>query len=637
MPRKLHARFVLVAALIAAAGCESIGVGARSGVKRIIVLGIDGMDPAFLERHWDSLPELRKLKADGGFQRLGTTMPPQSPVAWSTFITGLKPAGHGIFDFIHRDPATLSPVSSMAQTTEAQREIHIGSYTLPLSKGEVRNLRQGTPFWKILSDHGVEVRVLRMPTDFPSMECDAHTLSGMGTPDLRGTFGTFTFFTDDEQWSDRKITGGEIAMVKLNNHHTTLRLPGPANSLRQGRPETSVDIEVSVDPKEQVALFRVDEQNVILKRGEWSEWIPTRFSLIPMLAEARGMFRLYVKELHPQFAVYASPINIDPSHPALPVSNPASYSAELAERIGPFHTQGMPYDTAALRHGILDRQEYRRHSRQVSDEALKLLRAGLNEVTSGLLFFHFFGIDQDSHMLWADHEDELLDTYKLVDESIGWVRRQAPDSTLIVMSDHGFARFSRAVHLNAWLEKEGLLTRSGRGENGVSTLANIDWSRTKAYAEGLNALYVNQQFRERDGIVAEGEETEMLIRDLHQRLLEFRDPANGNAVVTAVATVDSSSGDRHPDLIVGYAREYRASWQTALGEIPAALIEDNTDEWRGDHCMDPRVVPGVLLSSRPTRLANPQIEDLTVTILAEFGIDIPSPMKGRNLYSGGPQ
>jgi len=74
--------------------------------KKVIVIGVDGMDPGFVERHWTDLPNLDRIRHQGSFSRLATTTPPQSPVAWSTFITGLDPAEHGIFDFVHRDPGT---------------------------------------------------------------------------------------------------------------------------------------------------------------------------------------------------------------------------------------------------------------------------------------------------------------------------------------------------------------------------------------------------------------------------------------------------------------------------------------------------------------------------------------------------
>src|SRR5580700_10366175 len=160
---------VLAAGLaISLSGCGKTSASTKS----IIVLGIDGMDPNFLERHWYALPNLDKLRSEGEFKRLETTMPPQSPVAWSTFITGMDPGGHGIFDFIHRDPKTLSPYSSMAQSAEGARTVSAGPYDLPISSGQVVSFRQGKPFWQMLSAHGVGVSVIRMPTDFPPVHCE---------------------------------------------------------------------------------------------------------------------------------------------------------------------------------------------------------------------------------------------------------------------------------------------------------------------------------------------------------------------------------------------------------------------------------------------------------------------------------
>src|ERR1035437_1731393 len=145
------------------------------------------MDPGFLERHWDALPNLPALRRQGDFRRLGTTIPPQSPVAWSTFITGQDPGGHGIFDFVHRDPATMAPISSMGETVESKRRLSLGPYELPLSGGEVLNFRKGTAFWQVLTGHGIPATVLRMPTNFPPVPCQCQQLSGMGTPDMQGT------------------------------------------------------------------------------------------------------------------------------------------------------------------------------------------------------------------------------------------------------------------------------------------------------------------------------------------------------------------------------------------------------------------------------------------------------------------
>ena len=605
----------------------------RAGM-RVIVLGIDGMDPGFLERHWAQLPNLDRLRHEGGFKRLATTMPPQSPVAWSTFITGLSPDGHGIYDFVHRDPETRTPLSSIAETHPG-RKLGIGSYLLPLSADRIEAQRRGTPFWKMLAEHGVPATILRMPTDFPPVDCEAHSLAGMGTPDLRGTFGTFSFYTDHEEWKNRQVTGGDVFTVPVENHRATLRLPGPVNPLRREQPETYLNVDVFIDPNEPVARFDVGERRVVLKPGELSEWIPVRFPLLSALASAQGMIRIQVKELRPHFAVYISPVNIDPRAPAMPISAPESYSRDLARDLGAYYTQGMPYDTAALRHGVFTRQEYLAHSREVSRQTIGLLRSGIERFREGILFFHFFGIDQDAHMLWGSYDEELLETYKLVDETIGWVREKAADATLVVMSDHGFARFDRAIHLNTWLMQEGFLWLTGPSNLGdEASFANVDWSRTRAYAVGLNSIYVNQKSRERDGIVAAGEETRQVRGEITERLLRFRDPSNGKPVVLSVAE-PSASEDKlthAPDLIVGYAPGYRASWQSALGAVPGTLLEDNLDEWRGDHCIDAKSVPGVLLSNRKTNVDHPRLEDLTVTLLEAFGVRKEDRMGGRNLY-----
>jgi predicted AlkP superfamily phosphohydrolase/phosphomutase len=621
---------------VALISCGRGNSTAAAAGKQLIILGIDGMDPGFLERHWGSLPNLDRLRRDGDFRLLETVTPPQSPVAWSTFITGADPGSTGIYDFIHRRPETLTLFSSMAQTTEGGFTIPLGPYRLPLSSGKVRNLRHGAPFWKILSDRGVPVTILRMPTNFPPVEAGIG-LSGMGTPDLRGTFGTFTFYTDNPAVKTHSVSGGEIIRVSLDSMSTVdLMIRGPDNSLRADHAPTGVTMRVSVDPAAAAARFEVGDQEFILREGEWSGWIHVRFPLVPALSSAAGMFRVYAKQLHPRFELYLSPINIDPEDPALPITTPASYSEELAETIGPFYTQGSAQDTSALRQGVLNRPEYLAQSREASTEMLRVLRHAIENFDDGLLFFHFYGVDQNSHMLWGKYEDDLVATYRMVDDAIGRVREQRPKATLIVMSDHGFSTFERAVHLNAWLREQGYLALQNGAASGGENFDRIDWSRTRAYAAGLNAIYLNQEGRELHGIVSPGPPSDKLIEEIRARLLEFRDPARRSPVVHSAAIpareFHGAQLDSAPDLVVGYYPGYRGSWQTALGATPAALIDDNTDEWRGDHCIDPVFVPGVLLANRKIRLAKPHLYDLTVTALAEFDIPPADDMLGESVF-----
>ena len=316
---------VLVAVLVlCAAGC---GSGHSSGaIPKVIVLGIDGMDPGFVERHWNDLPNLARLRDQGSFQRLGTTMPPQSPVAWSSFITGLEPDEHGIFDFVHRNASTLEPFSSMGGTEEPQTVLPLGPYLLPLSKSRVVSFRKGTAFWQTLANRGIPVMVMRMPTNYPPLEA-GRALSGMGTPDLRGTLGTFAFYTDDPEEITRSVPGGRIVKVNLTGERAVLRVEGPPNSLRRDHAYSTVDVIVDVDPASAAGRIEVGGDKVVIRQGEWSGWLTADFPLIPHLASARGMFRIFAKQLHPRFEMYVSAVNVDPESPALPVAAPACSAA----------------------------------------------------------------------------------------------------------------------------------------------------------------------------------------------------------------------------------------------------------------------------------------------------------------------
>jgi predicted AlkP superfamily phosphohydrolase/phosphomutase len=623
----------ILALCLAMAGCARHGARVE---KKIIVLGVDAMDANFLERHWNALPNLDRLRRSGDFKRMATTIPPQSPVAWSTFITGMDPGGHGIFDFVHRDPKTMAPLSSMAEIIPPSHTLSIGPYELPLWGGGVKRFLRGKAFWQLLDDADVPVTLLRMPNNFPPLASKSQTLSGMGTPDIRGTFGTFTDFNDDPLEAARSVAGGRIVPVKVENNRVALVIEGPENTLRKDRARSSVTMHVQRDPSNPVAQFEVDGQRFILKQGEWSGWIRVRFPIVPVLKSAAGMFRIYARKLNPEFRVYVSPVNLDPGSPELPISTPSGYSRELAEAIGPFYTQGIAEDTAALRQGALTREEYLEQSRTVDEEQFRMLEYALGRFRRGVLFIHFLGVDQDSHVLWGAHEDLLLKTYQRVDAEVGRVMRAAPDATLLVISDHGFASFNRAVNLNTWLYHEGYLALDNPANVGEGEMfAHVDWSRTRAYGLGLNGLYLNLAGRERNGIVQPGER-EALVDEIATRLEALRDPRDGQRVVArAYKTRDVYHGaalSSAPEIVVGWADGYRSSWQTALGALSVEVFEDNTDEWRGDHCIAAELVPATFISNRKSKLNDLWLGDLTVTVLHEFGVRPAEGMRGRAIF-----
>jgi predicted AlkP superfamily phosphohydrolase/phosphomutase len=605
--------------------------------KRILVLGIDGMDPAFLERHWDSLPNLNHLRQIGDFERLGTTIPPQSPVAWSTVMTGMDPGGDGMFDFILRDPKTMTLLSSMADVDLPSHTVSIGPYVLPISKGHEERFLQGAAFWQILDKVGVHSIILRMPNNFPPLPSKSDTLSGMGTPDLRGTYGTFTDFTDDPLTVAHEVPGGIIVPVTVDNNQVSLVVGGPENTLRKDHARSTVTLVVHRDPDHPAALFEVDGQKFVLRQGEWSGWIHVHFPIIPGIKTAAGMFRVYAKKINPEFEIYVSPVNIDPSSPELPISTPAGFSADLARAIGPYYTQGIPEDTAAWRSGVFNRQEFEQQIDFVSDDEFRMFNYELPRLRNGVLFLHYGPVDQGSHMLWGKYEDDLLKIYQRVDAEVGYVMRTAPDATLMVISDHGFTSFDRAVNLNTWLYREGFLAIDNPANLGKDdgTLTHVDWAHTQAYSIGLNSIYINVAGREKNGIVPLAMRDEVAAK-IAERLEALKDPLNGDSAVYKVYASDQvyhgPAVKLAPDLIVGWQKGYRSSWETALGEIPVAVIEDNKDQWRGDHCVAPELVPGTFLSNRKCKIEHPWLGDVPVTLLHEFGVAPPKDMRGRSMF-----
>lgn len=569
----------------------------------VIVLGIDGMDPAFLEGHWADLPNLDALRREGSFRRLATVWPPQSPVAWSTFITASPPESHGIWDFVHRNPRTLAPFSSLGET-RAARALNLGSWRIPLGSPEVHAFRRGPAFWDELKRRGIPVAVVKAPMDYPPQDDADDSLAGLGVPDMQGTYGTFTFFTSDPLETARTVPGGRITPIEIVDGRATLHVPGPSNPFRRdGRP-AMLDIEVAIDAAQPVARFTFQDQAFILREGEWSPWIEADFPLVWPFS-ARGMFRVYAKRLTGDIGVYVSPVNIDPAKPEARISAPASFSARLATIAGLYYTQGIPQDTAALRQHVFNQADYLTQSRLASREQIRLLLRSLDSFQGGLLFFHFFGVDQDSHMLWGKFDSELLATYRMVDDAIGRVRARRPGAAVVVMSDHGFAEFNRAFNLNTWLLSQGYLRlRRSLSEEAHDVATNADLANSRAYAMGLNSLYLFHH--------------DPSLRDqIATALLAYRDPETGAQPITSTYA-PRTEGEYVPDLIIGYAPGYRGSWEAALGGIGRAIIEENRDEWIADHCIDPRFVPGVLLTNGLDAPPNPSLVTLPAWILSRF-------------------
>ena len=621
--------------------------------RKLIILGLDGLDPRAVERMMAAgeLPNFSRLREMGGFRPLISSIPPQSPVAWATFITGRDPGGHGICDFIQRDPHTYLPYLSIARTEPAEKTLALGKWKLPLSKAKVSLLRSGRAFWDYLTERGVPVSAYRVPSNFPPQDTGAKQLAGLGAPDLRGTYGEFSYYTEAPGEADRKVTGGNVYQVSPVNGRVEARLFGPGNTLREGEPESSVEFEVWVDRERGIAKLAVQDRELLLREGEWSDWVPLRFEMIPRVKHVSGICRFYLKQLAPYLKLYVTPINIDPADPALPITAPADFARELTAKFGRFYTQGFPHDVKALRQDILDDGEYLQQSGIAMGEARRMYEAALDEFRRGLLFYYFSTSDRTQHMFWRTmdprhpaHEPRLRkeygsvieDCYRTSDELVGDALEACDgDTTLIVLSDHGFAPYYRSFHLNTWLAENHYLAGLAAWKPGADIFSNGDWANTLAYGLGFNGLYLNLIGREPYGLVGP-EEKHMLARQLADELLAVRDPDTGARVIENVHLAEevysSDQAAKAPDLIVGYAHGYRCSDDSVLGEISDRLVEDNRDKWSGDHCVDRSLVPGILFTNKPIRAEAPALPDVTASALAEFGVPKPEDMSGNPIW-----
>lgn len=626
--------------------------GERLLRKRVLVLGIDGMSPHLLQRlvAEGRMPNFARLMKQGDYRKLTSSIPPQSPVAWSNFITGMNPGGHGIYDFIHRDPETMAPYLSTSRTFPASGSIPLGGYRLPLWGGGVKLLRRGPAFWKILADRGVPCTLFKLPANFPPVECDARTISGLGTPDMLGAYGVSSYITDVEPPNRDSITDTTITVVDMSNHACEAFLVGPDNSFRTKPVPMQVEVTVHRDPVNPVAKIRVQETEILLKEGEWSDWVRVHFKMLPLVASTSGICRFFLKEVHPHFRLYVSPINIDPSNPAMPISTPPDFSAELAREIGPYYTQGIAQDTKALSTGILSDAEYLQQAGLVLGERMAAYDHFLRRFRSGLLFFYISSTDLNSHMFWRAMDPRhplytpelgrqfgktIDDLYVRMDGVLAKTFEHIDDdTTLIILSDHGFSPFYRMFNLNTWLLENGYAALRDPKRRGTDKLfANTDWNRTFAYGLGINSLYVNLRGRERFGCVSRGRQEKMLVDEIVAKLEAEVDPQTREKVFTRVYRKQDvyrgECAEEAPDLILGFNRGYRASWRTILGTYEKEVLADNDDKWSGDHCMDVGKLSGVLLSNRKITSDSPALIDLAPTILAEYGVEPPPGTEGK--------
>lgn len=693
--------------------------GAAEG--RVIVLGFDGADSDLTETYMDEghLPNLAKLRDQGSFLPLATTTPPQTPVSWSSFATGMNPGKNGIFDFLRRDLETYHPDFAMYEIDrktflmgDQNRVLFAvalfllllllglllglvfrrpkpllvlgaifgvalggGSYLsgtkfLPEQIPTVQNTRQGDTFWEVAGEAGIRSKIIRVPATYPADPvADGHLLAGLGVPDVRGTTGTFSFYTTDtraNQLGEDTEMGGKIVEVALVNGAAESEIFGPSNRLLKGagdvKPKVSFSVDRSVDPP--TVTVTTQDQTQTFAEGSWSDWYTLELAFTP-LVKIYGTCRFYFVASKP-FGLYMSAIHFDPHNPPpIPISQPPDFCKTLAERFGEYKTLGWGMDTWALNEERISEKVFLEDVYYTEGKFAEMMTALLDEEDFELFVQVFELTDRVSHMFWrlldtehpaydaalaAEYGDAVLNSYIFMDRMVGEVmKRLKPDDLFLVCSDHGFHTWHKSVNYNTWLVKNGYMTLKNTTPEKKKTLddlfgqgefwPNVDWKRTKAYALGLGDLYINVKGRESQGIVEPGEEYDRIRAQLITDLKAFVDEETGDHPVRNVyKREDIYNGydeDLIPDLFVANNAKYRVSWQTSLGGIPKGLFEINAKKWSGDHCsLDPEITKGIFFSNQPVQTEDVSILDFYPTILKYLGLPASDNIDGKPLSYG---
>lgn len=426
----------------------------------------------------------------------------------------------------------------------------------------------------------------------------------------------------------------------------TGELEGPDDPTIEGAGALKVPFRIEFAGNE--PMLKIDGQTYTLVPGEYTPWISVRFRASLGLS-VRGIVRFLLRETEPDVTLYATPVEIDPERPAMPISHPAHYAVYLAKLLGTYATLGMAEDTWALNEGVIDEAAFLEQAWSIFDEREAQFREALDKTRHGVVACVFDTSDRVQHMFYRyldgrgrvqseRYAKTIQQLYERMDKLVGETMRQVDgDTALFVLSDHGFCSFRRGVNLNTWLMENGYLSlKDGRKEGG-RYFEGVDWQRTRAYTLGLGGLYLNLANREAQGTVRRGKEAEALKRELMARLKNLPDATTGEiAIREAYAASDLYHGpylENAPDLILGYNDGYRTSWHAAVGGVATEVFEDNDKAWSGDHCVDPAIVPGVLFSNRAVEAQDPGIEDMAPSALDLFGVPIPAWMEGKSIFA----
>ncbi len=555
---------------------------------KTIILGFDSFDPAVYEdmAGQNKLTNLSKFVDAGGYSRLEVCSPPQTEVSWTSIATGADPGGHGIFDFVHRDPTTYAPyVSILPMKKSAMGEQFVPPYI-------------AKTLFEEAAEMGYPATALWWPAMFPARpELPVNTLPGLGTPDIRGQLGVGTLFSTEEEKKNKTAVVRFESTVKGK---FKALLNGPQVQGKNGPQPATLEVVVDVIDENSARVLIADKQ-IQLRVGEWSDIVEVKFKA-GLFFSVHAVTRIILTNLKGVVRLYTLPLQIHPLHALSHYSSSKSFAKDLWQQVGPYLTLGWPQDTTGLEDGCITDEQFLALCYMIFERRKQIFFYLLGNFREGVLASIFDDLDRVQHMFFHNRLDVAQAWYQKLDTFVGEVNQRVSGwggkYNYLVLSDHGFTTYQQKIHINRWLVENGYLALNNG--NSIGDLSNVDWTRTKAYAVGLNSLYLNVAGREGQGVVGAGE-IESLLSEIQQKLMDWKGP-DGKSVTHRVRlkheVYNGSYTRLGPDLIVGYAPGYRASSETGLGKIPQALVEPNYDHWGADHCVDSDVVPGVIFANR---------------------------------------
>jgi predicted AlkP superfamily phosphohydrolase/phosphomutase len=687
----MNMRIVWAVMLAAAAAVSLVACAdappASQYTQKLVIIGFDGMDPDLVRQWMDAgkLPTFKKLADQGGLYPLATTHSPESPTAWASFATGVNAGKHNIYDFLVRDTTTYFPDLGMVRREPPN---FLFNY-IPTSRPKVFSTRGGTSFWVTAGQAGVRSSILTVPVTFPPEEVpNGELLAGLPLPDIRGTMGTFSYYATDLSRYEEGNTemGGILRRLVMDGDVARTELVGPPNpvirqqiqAIRAKSPKLS-DADrkaiAELEPNEDVRLpmtirwnraaknatVDIGGQSLALAPGKMSRWIDLEFR-INFLVRIHGMTQLLLINADNELQLYVAPVNWKPDNPPVPMSSPASFAGQLFDTLGYYRTLGWAEATWPLNEGRMDEQTFLDDAYQAFDDRAQVILNRIDARKWDVLVGVIETPDRVQHMMWrlldpkhpmhdaalaAKFGDSIERIYRRADTFIAEVLEHLePGTELMIVSDHGFHSWRKAVNLNTWLVQQGYMVVQGQqpGEKKLEDLfgggefwENVDWSRTRAYAMGLGQVYFNLRGREAQGIVSPGAEASALADELSARLLTMTDPEDGAKIIRAVYKRDDIyTGEfigNAAELQVGMEEGYRVSWQTTLGGSPAGIVYANMKKWSGDHGgYDFATTAGVLITTRKVAKADPSIMDVAPTVLKFFGLPVPAYIDGKPLW-----